>query len=204
MQQETCRIFMWGKRLNHIFCDCFLVAVLFVFPLYYKDFYYDILPAKYQFYYMSVLALALAVLVTGLVMMIFDLKIYNGMNTKKFLENFRFSNLKKRLTAPEWFLIAFLVVAFISTIQSDYLYESFWGNEGRYTGLFLLLIYGLSFWLIFRLSHMKNEILEIFLVSSLFVCIFGITDYLDLNLLHFKDLIVAEQYTIFTMSLIHI
>lgn len=200
MQQETCRIFMWGKRLNHIFCDCFLVAVLFVFPLYYKDFYYDILPAKYQFYYMSVLALALAVLVTGLVMMIFDLKIYNGMNTKKFLENFRFSNLKKRLTAPEWFLIAFLVVAFISTIQSDYLYESFWGNEGRYTGLFLLLIYGLSFWLIFRLSHMKNEILEIFLVSSLFVCIFGITDYLDLNLLHFKDLIVAEQYTIFTST----
>ena len=200
MQQETCRVFMWGKRLNHIFCDCFLVAVLFVFPLYYKDFYYDILPAKYQFYYMSVLALALAVLVTGLVMMIFDLKIYNGMNTKKFLQNFRFSNLKKRLTAPEWFLIAFLVVAFISTIQSDYLYESFWGNEGRYTGLFLLLIYGLSFWLIFRLSHMKNEILEIFLVSSLFVCIFGITDYLDLNLLHFKDLIVAEQYTIFTST----
>ena len=200
MQQETCRVFMWGKRLNHIFCDCFLVAVLFVFPLYYKDFYYDILPAKYQFYYMSVLALALAVLVTGLVMMIFDLKIYNGMNTKKFLENFRFSNLKKRLTAPEWFLIAFLVVAFISTIQSDYLYESFWGNEGRYTGLFLLLIYGLSFWLIFRLSHMKNEILEIFLVSSLFVCIFGITDYLDLNLLHFKDRIAAEQYTIFTST----
>lgn len=200
MQEETCRIFTWGKHLLHIFCDCFLIAVLFVFPLYYKDFYYDILPAKYQFYYMSVLALALAVLATGLVMMIFDLKMYEGANTKRFFRNFSPSILKKKLTAPEWFLIAFLAVAILSTLQSDYRYESFWGNEGRYTGLFLLLIYALSFWLIFRLGHMKNEILEIFLVSSLFVCVFGITDYLDLNLLHFKDRIAKEQYTIFTST----
>lgn len=200
MREETCRIFVWGKRLIHIFCDCFLTAILFVFPLYYKDFYFDILPAKYQFYYMSVLVLALAALATGLAMMIFDLKMFGGENTKKFFGNFRLSNLKKKLTAPEGFLMAFLAVALISTIQSDYIYESFWGNEGRYTGLFLLLIYGISFWLILRLGHIKNGILEIFLVSSLFVCLFGITDYLDLNLLHFKDRIAEEQYTIFTST----
>lgn len=200
MREETCQIFIWGKRLIHIFCDCFLVAALFVFPLYYKNFYYDILPAKYQFYYMSVLTLALAVLVTGLTLMILDLKMFEGANTKKFFGNFCLSNLKKKLTAPEWFLMAFLAVALISTIQSDYIYESFWGNEGRFTGLFLLLIYGLSFLIIFRLGHMKTEILEMFLAASLFVCIFGITDYLDLNLLHFKDRIVEEQYTIFTST----
>ena len=200
MREETCRIFVWGKRLIHIFCDCFLTAILFVFPLYYKDFYFDILPAKYQFYYMSVLVLALAALATGLAMMIFDLKMFGGENTKKFFGNFRLSNLKKKLTAPEGFLMAFLAVALISTIQSDYIYESFWGNEGRYTGLFLLLIYGISFWLILRLGHIKNGILEIFLVSSLFVCLFGITDYLDLNLLHFKDRIAEEQYMIFTST----
>ncbi len=86
--EETCRIFIWGKRLIHIFCDCFLIAVLFVFPLYYKDFYYDILPAKYQFYYMSVLALALAALATGLAMMIFDLKMFEGAEYKEILREF--------------------------------------------------------------------------------------------------------------------
>lgn len=200
MIHEDCQVFAWGKRLLTVFCDLFLIAVLFVFPLYYKDFYFDILPAKYQFYYMSVVALAAAVLAAGLAMMIYDLRVCGGIHTKLFFANFRLSNLKKTLTKPELFLLAFLAVALISTLQSDYLYESFWGNEGRFTGLFLLLIYGICFWILFRLGRFNRWTLEFFLISSFFVCIFGITDYFDLNLLHFKDQMTKEQYTIFTST----
>ena len=200
MMQYDGQAIAWGKRLVHIFCDLFLIAVLFVFPLYYKEFYFDILPAKYQFYYLGVLALALGVLAMGIALMIFDLSRFGGIYTKEFFSCFKLSRLKETLTLPEKCLIVFLIVALISTVASDYVYESFWGNEGRFTGLFLLLIYGISFWLVFRLSSLKEAVLEFFLVSSLFVCIFGITDYFDLNLLHFKDYIAKEQYTIFTST----
>ena len=84
MMQDDGQAIAWGKRLVHIFCDLFLIAVLFVFPLYYKEFYFDILPAKYQFYYLGVLALALGVLAVGIALMIFDLSRSGGIYTKEF------------------------------------------------------------------------------------------------------------------------
>lgn len=85
----------------------------------------------------------------------------------------------------------------MSTVLSDYVFEAFWGNEGRFSGLFLLLLYGVSFLVISRLSDFRNWYLELFLVSSVLVCAFGITDYFNLNLLHFKDHIDPRQYSIF-------
>ena len=38
-----------GKKALSFFTAMFLIAVLFVFPLYYRDYYFDILNAKYQF-----------------------------------------------------------------------------------------------------------------------------------------------------------
>ena len=61
-------------------------------------------------------------------------------------------NLKQTLTVPDIALLLFLIIAALSTALSDYVFESFWGNEGRLSGLFLLLLYGISFFIISRLS----------------------------------------------------
>lgn len=49
-------------------------------------------------------------------------------------------------------LLVFLLIAGISTIRSDYVYESFWGNEGRFSGLVLLSLYGAAYFCVTRLA----------------------------------------------------
>lgn len=186
-----------GKKALSLLTALFLTAILFVFPIYYRDFYYDILPAKYQFYYVSVLALIGGVVIIASTMMTADLAGRGGRCTACFLSRFSIKHIKRTLTVPDLAMICFLVIAALSTLLSDYRYEAFWGNEGRFTGLFLLLLYGFSFFIISRLSTFKKWYLELFLVSSVLVCIFGITDFFNLNLLHFKDHIDPKHYAIF-------
>ena len=94
----------------------------------------------------------------------------------------------------------FWVIALISTLQSDYLYESFWGNEGRYSGLFLLTIYVVVYFVVSRFWKVQGWILQLFLISGMIMCVIGITDYFQLDLLDFRGKIKPEQSTIFTST----
>lgn len=194
---ETPAFLINGKRVIRIVTTLFLVAILLVFPIYYQDYYFDIPKVKYQFYYISVIAMFAGVTATALSMMIVDLAHCRGRYTAAFFDRFSLKKIGRTLTAPDVALICFLAVAAMSTVLSDYVFEAFWGNEGRFSGLFLLLLYGVSFLVISRLSDFRNWYLELFLVSSVLVCAFGITDYFNLNLLHFKDHIDPRQYSIF-------
>lgn len=194
---ETPAFLINGKRVIRIVTTLFLVAILLVFPIYYQDYYFDIPKVKYQFYYISVIAMFAGITATALSMMIVDLAHCRGRYTAAFFDRFSLKKIGRTLTAPDVALICFLAVAAMSTVLSDYVFEAFWGNEGRFSGLFLLLLYGVSFLVISRLSDFRNWYLELFLVSSVLVCAFGITDYFNLNLLHFKDHIDPRQYSIF-------
>ncbi len=197
LKEEVPGFILNGRKIISILTALFLIAILFVFPIYYRDFYFDILKAKYQFYYISVLVMFAGVTITALVMLVVDIVQYGGRYTTQFLNRFSIKKIKQTLTIPDIALISFLIIATLSTALSDYVFEAFWGNEGRFTGLFLLLLYGVSFLIISKLSQFKNWYLELFLISSAMVCAFGITDYFNLNILHFKDNIDPKQYNIF-------
>ena len=53
-------------------------------------------------------------------------------------------------------------MASLSTILSDYKFESFWGNEGRFSGLFLICLYALSVFMIGKFGKIKNGIWDLF------------------------------------------
>ena len=201
IMEEEPRFIMSGKVILSYIVGVFLIAILFVFPLYYKNYYFDILNAKYQFYYISVLSMMGCVVITLIVMLIMDLVKCNGRYTVRFFKCFAPDNIWNTITIPDIALFFFLLIATISTLLSDYLYESFWGNEGRFTGLFLLLLYGISFYIISRLFRFQSWFLDMFIVSSMLVCLLGITDYFHLDPLHFKDKIDPKQYGIFTSTL---
>lgn len=172
------------------------VAVLLIFPLYVKDFYFDILMAKYQFYYIVMLAMFAIALVILIGYIIRDFRYEDGKNVK---EMFRSLSIKK-MPLSHVFASLFLITCVISTLQSEYLYESFWGNEGRLTGLFLLSIYVISFLFISRFLKLKKRYLNLFLIAGMLACILGITDYFKLNLLHFKDELVLGEWPIYTST----
>lgn len=86
--EEEPKLLIYGRRAFSFFTGIFLIAILFVFPLYYRDYYFDILNVKYRFYYVSVLAMAACVLVTAIVLLVIDLVQFNGRYTVRFFFSF--------------------------------------------------------------------------------------------------------------------
>lgn len=178
----------------------FTFAVLVVFPLYYHNYYYDILKAKYKFYWITVVAMAVICLIVALVFMFVDRMEYDGVNTKRFFSHFRLESLKKQPMAYK-FLILFFILAAVSTLLSDYKFESFWGNEGRFSGLFLISLYVIGVFMLGKLGKIKKWHLDLFLLSGVLVCLFGITDYFRMDLLNWKAGVTSTQVDSFTSTL---
>lgn len=162
-------------------------------PIVIRDRYFDILVVKYYFYCICTILMAVLVVVYFIVT-----------GAKQRLLSIRGFFLKdglKSCTFEDYAVLIYLVVAIISTIKSDYLYESFWGNEGRYTGLFLIIWYVVSYFCISRFWEFKNWYIDIILAAGIFVCLFGMTDYFNLDIFRFKIAMVTEQKSIFTSTI---
>lgn len=187
---------MW-KSITSTIVGIFTLIILTVFPIFYKDYYFDILQAKYRFYYLSVIGMSVIMLITAIIFACIDFSGYNGAHIRNFLKKLNV----RSLTLPDWALIAFLVSAIIATIQSEYPYEAFWGNEGRYTGLFLLMLYGISFFLISKFLKFRQWYLDAFLASAMIVCGLGIANYFNMDPLRFKVDMDPKQMEIFTSTL---
>lgn len=178
------------RSIFEIITGIFIIAVLAIFPLFYTNYYFNILQAKYYFYCIAVISLLVIMFFCILYQYIvkgnirIDLKTFLGI-----------------WTVPDIFMIVFLCINIISTLLSDYVYESFWGNEGRYTGLFLWLLYGCSFFVIEKFFKLKKGYIDIFLAAGLLACLFGITDYFQMDLLGFKKDIHPDQINMFASTI---
>lgn len=190
-----------AKNILSSVIGVFIIIVLSVFPLYYDNYYFNILKAKYTFYFITILVMLGICLVIAIVFCFIDRMEYGGYNTKKFFKSIFSKELWKNLTVVDKVLLIFWLFAVISTLQSDYLYESFWGNEGRYSGLFLITLYVLSIFVIGKLGKIKKWYLDLFLFAGVLVCLFGITDYFRMDLLHWKVRVVEGQKDSFTATM---
>lgn len=178
---------------------CYLYAILCLLPLVFVNFYADIAYVKYYFYIGCSLTLLIVLLGYGMLL------VYKNKNTIFSGKNWDFikplQNGWKHMTVPEKLMLGYLLIAAISTFQSDYFYESFWGNEGRLTGLFLTLIYGSCFLIIGRFGSLKTRLMDAFLFVGNLVCLFGITDYFQMDILGFKENMWQEQLLMFTSTI---
>ena len=118
--------------LPHII-DVYVFLILCCFPLFVVNQYYELLKVKYYFYIGSVIFLLTAALIAGTI---------GQSSLKTYFASFKWKDFIKTFSTIDTALLVFLLIAGISTIRSDYVYESFWGNEGRFSGLFLLSLYG--------------------------------------------------------------
>ena len=155
----------------------FTLIVLCVLPLVFHDFYFDILETKYQFY--SVAAIAALVIMGGY-----------GLASGKMIEwfsKFNFQTWRKTMNVCDWAMLAFWFCNVLSWIFcKDWKWEAFWGTSGRYNGVFLMTVYMASYFLVTRFFKLKQWYLDAFLAVGIFVCVFGITDYFQMDILGFK------------------
>ncbi|MCD8220953.1 MAG: O-antigen ligase family protein [Clostridiales bacterium] len=195
---------LFADTCGKIFCGIMTIGILAlvtIFPLILHDAYFDVLKTKYQCYWIIVVSMLFISVVLGLMMAFIDFKEYQGNHVKKLISALHPRRWKETFGLPDGLVIGFWLAAAISTIQSDYVYESFWGNEGRYSGLFLLTMYLCFYFLVTRCWKPKGWLLEIFLISGLLICLFGITDYFKMDILGLKVRIKPGQENIFTSTM---
>lgn len=171
----------------------FIYLILCVFPLFFTNYYFNILESKYIFYWVSVVTL-LVILFGMMLCLKWD-------DTVVYFKNFKLKTWLKSFILPDWMMLAFFLTAVISTLLSDYKYEAFWGNNGRYSGLFLISLYCICYFTVTRLARFKARFLDAFLASGMLVCVFGITDYFKMDILHFKVNMKPEQIASYTSTI---
>lgn len=179
----------------------FLLILVSVFPLIFHNSYFDILETKYMCFYLTVLIMLGILLIVGLIMLFIDLKETQGSHTKALFQKLKPSNWKSTFSIADIAVLIFWLASVISTLQSEYLYESFWGNEGRYSGLFLISLYVVLYFVVSHFWQMKSWMFQCLLISSLIVCLIGISDSFYMDLLHFRTHMKKDQYVIFVSTI---
>lgn len=146
-----------------------------VFPLFCTDMYYNVLKDKYYFFFYSTICLAavcLIVLLTGILGGALRRQKDGTCPLKKLF----------RPARTDLFLLAFLLITAVSTIASEWTYEAFWGTNGRLQGLAFYLVVGLGWIMVTKFYRFREWHLCVFLAVGLLVCLWGITDFLGLDL----------------------
>lgn len=185
------------KKVNQIIASVFTLIIVAVFPLFFRNYYFDILTAKYIFYYGTIISMAVVMLVASIVFLFLDKSRYDWATIKSLKRQFSFKSFRK----SDWAMIAFLIAVAISTFQSDYFYESFWGNEGRFMGMFLILLYGVSFFIIGHCLKFKQWFLDVFLFAGMIACIIGIMQFFKYDPIGFKKGLAARDFPSFTSTI---
>lgn len=187
-KQETKSSFQESAAL---IMGIFTLVVLCIFPLVFHNYYFDILETKYQFYCVTAISAIVVMALYGLV---------SG-RLVKYFKAFNGKALLKRLNAVDWAMLAFWLCNVISWLLcKDWKWDAFWGTLGRYNGVFLVTIYMIVYFLMTRFFHFRQWYLDAFLAVGIFVCIFGITDYFQMDILHFKVRMVDNQKGSYTST----
>ena len=171
-----------------LIASLYVILILAIHPIFFQDKYHNILNAKYYFY--CACTIGAAVLIVGY-------QLFHT-NFKTALANCKEKKLWQILTPTDIAVILFALLALLSSLFSDWHYESFWGNEGRLSGAFLLTLYAIAYFCVVKCLKFKSWYLDLALVSGMLVCLFGLTDFFQLDLLHFKATISDAQRRIFT------
>jgi hypothetical protein len=164
------------KALNtsQLIMCIYLILVLVGLPLSVNNAYYDIGEAKYYFYCGASLLLVPILLLT--------------LKTRPSILHFF-----KTLSLGEKALLIYWGASALSTLFSPYRFEAFWGNEGRLSGLFLMSIYAIAYFFISRYYKPHPFFMYAGMLTGAIVFALGITDFFNLNLLHFKDHITYQE-----------
>lgn len=170
----------------------FTLVVLCIFPVVVQNLYFNILEIKYIFY--CVTACCAAVVMAGY-------GLYSG-RIGAFFKQSSFRDIVKNLSFTDWSILVFWLCNVLSWLFCfDWRWEAFWGTSGRYNGVFLMTVYLVIYFLMTRFFNFRQWYLDAFLAVGIFVCVFGITDYFQMDILHFKVNMVEAQKAIYTSTL---
>lgn len=157
----------------------YTLLMLIVFPLFMVHSYYDIQMVKMYFYQFSTLACGGICLLTAAWYLVSGGK-GSVSGTKAKVPEIVY-RIRRGLRTSDIFALIFLAAVIISTFCSEWVYEAFWGNTGRYQGGYMLMLFVLSYFLITRYYVPKRIHMDIVLGAGIILCGWGVLDYFSLS-----------------------
>lgn len=181
---------------SNVIVGLWLLAMFTIFPLIYNDFYFDILQTKYY----TVLTLSIIMISALIVICGFAggfKNFFDNLNKKGFAVWF-----KEEFSIWDICIMVFWLMSALSTaFAGRFVMESITGDKGRYSGLLLISIYVIIYFTVSRMFSFGKVYFTVFLAVSIPVCLFGYTDYFNMDILGFKEKISPEQWPIFTSTI---
>ena len=181
---------------SNVIVGLWVMAMFTIFPLIYNDFYFDILQTKYY----TVLTLSIIMISALIVICGFAggfKNFFDNLNKKGFAVWF-----KEEFSIWDICIIVFWLMSALSTaFAGRFVMESITGDKGRYSGLLLISIYVIIYFTVSRMFSFGKVYFTVFLAVSIPVCLFGYTDYFNMDILGFKEKISPEQWPIFTSTI---
>lgn len=185
------RFYSAWKRTNSGLAGMFAIIIIGVFPLVFRDYYFDILNYKTIFYYKAVIIFAAIFLTVNGTFLIVSIYMGCGRNGGK----------GRQFYASDWSMLDFILIAGISTLQSATPAAALWGSGGRFSGLLLWIAYAFMYFAVRRSLKLRQWYLDLFLGTGMAVCIIGILQYFDIDPIGFKNLMDPGQYYMFTSTI---
>ena len=181
---------------SNVIVGLWVMAMFTIFPLIYNDFYFDILQTKYY----TVLTLSIIMILALIVICGFAggfKNFFDNLNKKRFVVWF-----KEEFSIWDICIMVFWLMSALSTaFAGRFIMESITGDKGRYSGLLLISIYVILYFTVSRMFSFGKVYFTVFLAVSIPVCLFGYTDYFNMDILGFKEKISPEQWPIFTSTI---
>lgn len=177
--------------------------LLFIFPVYTHDMYFDILGARYVLFKITVIILMVLQILLGILYLIIDNdnNNVNGGALTRLANALTFKNLKEHLIITDIFAVMMLLVCAISTYYSEKPVESFFGNAGRYQGLECWIIYFVLYVIVSRTFKFKKIYLDCAILMGMFIGIWGYSDYFFCNWFGFFNNVSGGQRGMFMASI---
>lgn len=181
---------------SNVIVGLWVMAMFTIFPLIYNDFYFDILQTKYY----TVLTLSIIMILALIVICGFAggfKNFFDKLKSKGFALWF-----KEEFSIWDICIMIFWLMSALSTaFAGRFIMESITGDKGRYSGLLLISIYVILYFTVSRMFSFGKVYFTVFLAVSVPVCLFGYTDYFNMDILGFKEKISPEQWPIFTSTI---
>ena len=179
-----------GGTLSSKVVSIYVLTIFAVFPCFSTNRYYGILEDKFYFFWYATAAAAVLFLLARLT------EGESGGQSEKTFKKAKTASaektgvlkaLKARLFPSDYAALALLLATAVSTAFSEWPFEAFWGNQGRYQGLFLWIFYFIAYFLTAHFYEPKRSHFDVFLLAGLYVAGLAVLDYMGLDVRNWKE-----------------
>ncbi|MEE1218681.1 MAG: O-antigen ligase family protein [Ruminococcus sp.] len=160
--------------VKHALVNYYLILMFTIFPLFYTDAYFNIRKDKYFLFLVA----------SGIIIFsMFAITLTYKQDSKTSLpkQSQVIQPLHNMFTIPEWAMLAFLLVSFVSTLLSPTPLYALLGTGGRNNGLLLIAVYTAVFFIVSRIYYFKEYVFLAFGVASSIVYVLAVLNsfYID-------------------------